>query len=233
MKVEFNNAKFGKTVPMIYPVNSKNKRIVPTSKNFPKDYVKNNNNSTWIDMNSLLKDMYIKVYIKYNYKTNNFVWFIPSGELKNGDEIKFELFEPRLSGYDSGAYYTNNGGTIGYGTENGYPDWFDENSEFNENHVWIDSDGKTEEEWATYNDFYRLLTTATTLYGESLLFGTKLFNENALPKIERIYIDGIRIDSEKYFDVVNGTYKTNRFQLPDLPFEASMNIFSYIPCEPS
>lgn len=101
MKAEFNNAKFGKTIPLVRPCNSiTNKPILPTVKDgtFPINYVVPGG----IDMTRLLDDMYTKVMIKYDYKTGNYIWFLPTGydDTFNGENIVFNLFEPRLYGYD-------------------------------------------------------------------------------------------------------------------------------------
>lgn len=223
MKAEFNNAKYGKTIPLIYPVDNSNTRIPPTSEKFPKDYVKsantNNGRTAWIDVNSLLKDTYIQVYIKYNYNTNNFVWYVPSAEI-DGTTMKFELFEPRLFGYDSQSYYTNEGNVTDYGTNTGNPVWWNETDYRYDGDGWknLEEDGtwKTEEEWAEESDVCCLMTTATTLQGESLINGTKLLNKNVLPKIERIYIDGMCIKSDLYYNSTTKNYFSDRYQLPDV-----------------
>ena len=102
MKVEFNNAKFGKTVPMIYPTSGN--IPTPPGDNFPIDYIKSgvtgSTTYTWVDTTSLFKDMYIKLLVKYDYDRNEYVWFLPRNINTNDGTLTFQVFEPRIVGYD-------------------------------------------------------------------------------------------------------------------------------------
>ena len=223
VKAEFNNAKFGKTVPMIRPVMKKtNQPISATAESFPREYIKAKKNNgqtyTWTDMDMLMRDMYIKIFIKYDFKTNQYVWFVPQNGL--GDTITFKLFEPRINGYDFDSYDTLiNDNSVGYGTDDGKPNWFD--GEFNEDHAWVNSDGLTEDEWARTFDGCSLLTTATTIHGESMLKGTKLINKSVLDKVSGIWIDGMEVKANNVYDSTKQEYTTVNLQLPDIPFTAT------------
>lgn len=233
MKPEFNNAKYGKLVPMICPVfKTNNERIPPTNTSFPREYLKyvkkdNGEIYTFVDMESLLNDMYIKIFIKYDYETNEYVWFLPRKE--DSDVLTFELFEPRVVGYDPESYYFLEGNDVGYGTEDGTPDWFqgkfiycsDENK-----YIWF-REGNNDEKYSEFGECNTdiwpdnlncscLMTTATTLETNNVLKGTKLFNNSAIEDIKSIWIDGMMVYSNNVYDGNN--YTTNTLQLPDLPF---------------
>lgn len=224
IKAEFNNAKFGKTVPMIRPISKNtNKPISPTAPAFPREYMKAKKNISgqtynWTDMEMLLQDMYIKIFIKYDFKTNQYVWFVPQGGLN--DTLTFQLFEPRVKGYDFESYSALNGNDPGYGTSDGNPNWY--NGEFNDKLEWINSDGLTEAQWARTFNGCCLMTTATTLENGNMLNGTKLFNKSAIKKIDSIWIDGMELKRDTVYDEEKEEYTTNNLQLPDIPFEVSI-----------
>lgn len=87
MKVEFNNAKYGKKVPLIAP-NGQPKN----------DYISYKNNDpdlTYVDMNSLFSDMYLRIGIKYDDNSKRYVWrFMDYEQIP---ELKINLFEPRIN----------------------------------------------------------------------------------------------------------------------------------------
>lgn len=228
VKAEFNNAKFGKTVPMIRPIFKDNNKPIPaTNSSFPREYMRSkmgvdNKIYSWIDMDMLLQDMYIKIYIKYDFKTNQYVWFVPEGGL--GSTLTFDLFEPRVKGYDFDSYRVLNGDDVGYGTVDGTPTWFQGDFiKIGDEYIWVTPDGKTEAQWAKEFDGCCLMTTATTLPNENMLNGTKLFNKGSIKKIDRIWIDGIMVYDADSYDAEMGEYKTNYFQLPDIPFTGTMH----------
>ena len=97
LKVEFNNAKTGKTVPFLWPGETEYGEklgycLNPFGKNgnnykfkalkmCPKDYEVAETSSgltgiTKVDINKLLNDLYIPICVKYNFETREFVWFI-------------------------------------------------------------------------------------------------------------------------------------------------------------
>lgn len=212
MKAEFNNAKFGKTIPLTIPKYLRsNDPILATDESFPRDYFYEE--SQTVNMGQLLSDMYVKVMLKFDYKTNNYVWFFPVK--KSGEEIILTFFEPRVTGYDAYSYQSDIGS--GYGTEDGAPTWLslDNNEHFDENGIYVDEDGNPEETSVHTSD-YALYTTAVTLSTDSLLKGTKLFNYCVAKSIKSIWIDGIRV-KEEIVSSTDGAKVTN-FQLPDENF---------------
>ena len=226
MKAEFNNAKYGKTVPLTMPSWANSNGPIPpvgnNAKSFPMDYFYTYSGETeddtiktqTVNMGKLLNDMYIKVMIKFDRWTNRFVWFIPrNNNGENKQEFTFELFEPRVTGYDA---YSEQSIDTGYGTEYDIPKWIDlENGAYFNNGVYHDEDGNTEANSSYITDCV-LYTTATTLSNDSLLVGTKLFNHHSRRLIKSIWIDGIKV-SNNIVDPINGA-TTNIFQLPDRSF---------------
>jgi len=134
MKVEFNNAKFGKTVPFIYPTNedltpiqpiipegteisdidAKKNRTLPIGYTYKTTQMVSGQTVDTIatNMKQLYNDMYIKIMVKFNYKTNSYVWFIPRTVQQYNDTQKnarvsdmdgnvvLNLYEPRINNED-------------------------------------------------------------------------------------------------------------------------------------
>ena len=103
MKVEFNNAKFGKTIPLTIPRDADNKIIQPTESTFPQNYIINSQDTDTMypDMTKLYNDMYIPIFIRYNYTTNEFEWYFKFNNSNQREEITLNLFEPRINGVNS------------------------------------------------------------------------------------------------------------------------------------
>lgn len=96
MKVEFNHAKYGVTVPFILPRTLNGTPISPTSKDFPINYFKSDDSGyTSIDMSSYGDDLYIPITIEYNKIDKVYIWRSPL--LQKDGKIVFNLFEPRLN----------------------------------------------------------------------------------------------------------------------------------------
>ena len=118
MKIEFNHAKYGRTIPFILPTYTyknndlKNERILPIDPTtqtdghyFPIHYMKINTETgaySDVDFQKALDDMYINIKIKYDDKNNRYVWFLPRPKMsyEEDTQIVFNLFEPRLNGYE-------------------------------------------------------------------------------------------------------------------------------------
>ena len=83
MKVEFNNAKYGKTVPF----------IMPSGGTPPENYMANDN--TYVDMNALFSDMYIRIGIKHDDSNNRYVWRFM--DIEQEPDIVINLFEPKVN----------------------------------------------------------------------------------------------------------------------------------------
>lgn len=117
MKVEFNHAGYGRTVPFIMPVDDSNKPINPIiidnnqykyNTDFPisyKEVDKSNNNFEKINMQRLYKDMFIELGAKYDDEHNTYVWYVPremdefngnKSDSKYSGVLTFNLFEPKI-----------------------------------------------------------------------------------------------------------------------------------------
>lgn len=113
LKVEFNNAKTGKTVPLLWPgetgYNQSGYDISSNTINGPrgdmkwlKTCPKHYDDGTKTNVANLLNDLYIPIGVKYNYETNEYVWFIICDYRynicpKNDGNITLNLFEPRIN----------------------------------------------------------------------------------------------------------------------------------------
>jgi len=119
MKVEFNNAKYGKTVVLTNPRVRKGTDITLNDQltldynngnnDFPTDYevTSGSGDNSYVDIAKLYDDLYIPIFVRYNSKKNRYEWYIASNEqcglsLKtNPDEepgnINIYLFEPRIN----------------------------------------------------------------------------------------------------------------------------------------
>ena len=114
MKVEFNHAGLGRTIPFIMPVNDEYVPYDPINNDgFPITYVKLDSknvdgtiiNEESIDMKRLYKDMFIEILTKYDEINNEYVLYLPSiygynngknYENKFNGKIVFNLFEPKI-----------------------------------------------------------------------------------------------------------------------------------------
>lgn len=113
MKVEFNNAKYGKTVVLTNPRikegvgNVVNDQIPITDDAFPTDYevVHGSNNNSYVDIKKLYDDLYIPIFVRYNNEKDRYEWYIASNEQnkskkvkeKKQDVIDINLYEPRIN----------------------------------------------------------------------------------------------------------------------------------------
>ena len=112
MKVEFNNAKYGKTVVLTNPrkksgVGVVNDQIPITDDAFPTDYevVHGSNNNSYVDIKKLYDDLYIPIFVRYNNEKDRYEWYIASNEqnkskkvkAREQDVININLYEPRIN----------------------------------------------------------------------------------------------------------------------------------------
>lgn len=116
MKVEFNHAGYGRTVPFVMPTNDKNIPYNPVKNDgFPKTYTEEKEvigedgkpmgfNEIKVNMERLYEDMFIELNVKYDDEKNQYVWFLPrsfglyngsNGTTYNGKMV-FNLFEPKI-----------------------------------------------------------------------------------------------------------------------------------------
>ena len=102
MKVEFNHAGFGKTVPLMLPRDEYG-NIVKTQNdifplNFtPEVYDKNGNVGQDFDFKGYQNALLIPIDVSYNVQLNEYVYSFPFASCKNG-QIEINLFEPRVNG---------------------------------------------------------------------------------------------------------------------------------------
>lgn len=102
-KVEFNSAKYGVTIPFIMPMDENYHPLNVEGNEFPYNYtVKDDDGDVSVNMKRLNTDLYIKMYLKYDFVKNRYVYFLPrkkdeyNGE-NDGHRLIFNLFEPRLN----------------------------------------------------------------------------------------------------------------------------------------
>ena len=92
MKVEFNHAGYGKTIPLILP-NKNNKCLTFLDNNFPKSLVDVNN----VDLSEFYRQLYIPITIKYNSDTRDFIYYFNNVNKYENNEIILNLFEPKIN----------------------------------------------------------------------------------------------------------------------------------------
>lgn len=85
MKIEFNHAKFGKTVSLVLPSND----------DFKNGYI-GINDENGEGINKLFNDLYIKVNTMYDSESNKYIWFIPNDKVNDNTNkaITMTLYEP-------------------------------------------------------------------------------------------------------------------------------------------
>lgn len=88
MKVEFNHAKYGKTITF----------VLPSDDDYKNGYTNSNSRGTE-GIEKLFNDLYIKVNIMYDSKNNKYVWYIPDikkSKINDYDNktITMTLYEP-------------------------------------------------------------------------------------------------------------------------------------------
>jgi len=86
MKVEFNHAKYGYTIPFVKVQNNGFPRI---------NYVETKDGKEYVNTKALFDDMYIPINLKYDIENNKYTWGIKG----NDSTITFHLCEPRINKY--------------------------------------------------------------------------------------------------------------------------------------
>ncbi len=94
MKVELNHSLYGKTIPLISPIDENGKFVLPQLHYEYTDLT----SGRYTNLNKLYKDMYIEVKLKYDKENNRYIWYIPGTD--NG-EININLYEPRIINTDT------------------------------------------------------------------------------------------------------------------------------------
>lgn len=91
MKVEFNHAKYGKTIPFLYfPDKPRDSYL--------KEVIQGDIKSYFVDMDSYFKDLYIELRVKYNEETRSYMYYLPQTFSGTTTDIIFNLYEPRING---------------------------------------------------------------------------------------------------------------------------------------
>lgn len=90
MKVEFNHAGYGLTVPLIYPNNGYT--AINFGNNFPESLMDANNG----DLKEFYRQLYIPITIKYDTDSNDYKYLFNICE-GNADEITINLYEPKIN----------------------------------------------------------------------------------------------------------------------------------------
>lgn len=94
LKVDFNHAKFGYTIPFVLPLEKGSPKPLAFDSYVEIDKQTGNEK---VNMQHLFNDMYIPIMVKYNYIKHEFVWFFPFNNIRNDDNITIKLFEPRIN----------------------------------------------------------------------------------------------------------------------------------------
>lgn len=87
MKVEFNHAKFGATIPLITALGEDGRK--------KRGYIKPNGDIS--KMNELFNDIYMPINIRYNDNKNRYEWIVGSGVKNENGEFSFNLYEPIIN----------------------------------------------------------------------------------------------------------------------------------------
>ncbi len=104
MKIEFNNAKYGKTIVLTNPrdKNIGNLEIKLDDNNFPMDYeITGNGDNSYVDIGKFYNDLYIPIFVRYNNKKNRYEWYVAENNSKTVKKekgcITINLYEPRIN----------------------------------------------------------------------------------------------------------------------------------------
>jgi hypothetical protein len=100
MKVEFNHAGYGKTIPMMLPRTENGKIINSIDSNFPLNFTptvmdKNGNVGVDFDFEGYQNAIMIPIEIKYDSQMKDYVYHFPFISSNDG-KIELNLFEPRI-----------------------------------------------------------------------------------------------------------------------------------------
>jgi hypothetical protein len=93
MKVEFNHAKYGKTIPFLYFTDNTGQPSSSPRENY---IISDNKGGEVIDMESYFQDLHIKLEMKYDEETRSYIYYIPHPN-KQDNDIILNLFEPRIN----------------------------------------------------------------------------------------------------------------------------------------
>jgi hypothetical protein len=94
MKVEFNHAKYGKTITF----------VLPSDDDYKNGYTNSNSRGTE-GIEKLFNDLYVKVNIMYDSKNNKYVWYIP--DIKKNKINDYDNKRITMTLYEPIVYKTN------------------------------------------------------------------------------------------------------------------------------
>lgn len=95
MRVEFNHAKYGQTIPMILPRETDESGNTIPRENYTKKLDIDKKSKIMTDLNALYDDMYIPIKIKYCDDKKSYVWYFSDVE-KGKNNPTFNLWEPKI-----------------------------------------------------------------------------------------------------------------------------------------
>lgn len=90
MRVEFNHAKYGKTIPLIWRENS-----APRN-NYTDIDIKEGRTNISTNLAELYDDMYIPITIKYDSNRKSYVWFFSNVNEEDKNNPIFNMWEPKV-----------------------------------------------------------------------------------------------------------------------------------------
>ena len=88
MKVEFNHAKYGKTIPFLY---FKDGKIKEEGYRRP-----DKNGGQYVNMYEYFNDLYIPLKVQYDEESTSYIYYLPEYDTDTSDII-FNLFEPKIN----------------------------------------------------------------------------------------------------------------------------------------
>ena len=96
MKVEFNHAGYGRTLPFILPTDKSGNALYFKNANFPEHLINENG-----DLREYFRQLYIPVIVKYDSSLKEYVYHFQNDKLffnnvKN-DELEINLYEPKIN----------------------------------------------------------------------------------------------------------------------------------------
>lgn len=95
MKVEFNHAGYGSTIPFILPHNEDGELLDFGADDFPTSLIKLEDNN----LRELYRQLYIPLTLSYDETIGDYIYYFKYADFNNG-EINFNLYEPRLNPTD-------------------------------------------------------------------------------------------------------------------------------------
>lgn len=97
MKMEFNHAGYGKTVPLILPNNGLTS-LTPDLQGFPFSFTEKTENGISLNLKKFYQNQYIPVKLRYDEELEEYIYYIPYGKYDSAEHsLTLNMFEPRLN----------------------------------------------------------------------------------------------------------------------------------------